>query len=540
MAPPIGVRDGARGVEQLGFVSKAIMRFDGKGSYFIESQGRVGFKIFDSPFLPPVGVDMSKSQFTGEPGESGTFAGRRAKKHQLRQTASLITAGAVTSAQRAKYEEQWEMVGDWSRVPWGAGFRELWGGAVAFRNADGTINNRFGLELWIPDAMGGPDGQGVIYYVNQWPAHPAKRTLAQFPPKGYTDAGTVTGQADVVPFLTHEQWPDYVNQPFDMELGPDGKLYWINFGNHSLCRCDLDGGNPEEVVSCSIGVVDGPLGIPYRLADATMATDQIRALYVKDGPFGTATLMYPQTMRFTSKGTIVIGERYTYALREVDLTARTVRTIAYIPNLAFAGTSSGCNDLGMDVDHAGTCGPVDDIFVSVWLRNYRFGLDGTYRGYPFTPAGAGYMSNGPLPRIQCPVYAWTPGVGNGRIFFVGSGGGHQAIEITKRQTGDVGPDSNADYTKWTAGRVAFQNSPMYLTHGCALQGRLGYPSIEEIGSWTEATLRSYATTWGISAANMDNFVYFARMGSMDYDYAVDTTAPAKPVNALSESSITWS
>jgi hypothetical protein len=81
---------------------------------------------------------------------------------------------------------------------------------------------------------------------------------------------------------------------------------------------------------------------------------------------------------------------------------------------------------------------------------------------------------------------------------------------------------------------------MYLTHGCALQGRLGYPSIEEIGSWTEATLRSYATTWGISAANMDNFVYFARMGSMDYDYAVDTTAPAKPVNALSESSITWS
>ena len=70
--PQVRVRDGARNWGTLGYVGKLMLRRGGKGVYFLETDGRVGFMQFGA-FSAPAGIDNSTNNVIGAKGHYRTW-----------------------------------------------------------------------------------------------------------------------------------------------------------------------------------------------------------------------------------------------------------------------------------------------------------------------------------------------------------------------------------------------------------------------------------------------------------------------------------
>jgi hypothetical protein len=104
--------------------------------------------------------------------------------------------------------------------------------------------------------------------------------------------------------------------------------------------------------------------------------------------FANAYTAYPQVVRMSSAGDIVLGESwYNLMLRRIWLSgpnANTITRIGPFGNLAqYGGPAFGW----LDVDDVGACGPVDDIVMFKTDSNpgaasviYRWSIDGSYNG----------------------------------------------------------------------------------------------------------------------------------------------------------------
>jgi hypothetical protein len=99
--------------------------------------------------------------------------------------------------------------------------------------------------------------------------------------------------------------------------------------------------------------------------------------------FAVAYIGFPEMIRFTSNGSIVILEGWNGTVRLIDLKSRTVSRVGAFGNVPVV---VGVIWASLAVDTAGTCGPVDDIICftsdtgSLGTRSltWRLSLDGTY------------------------------------------------------------------------------------------------------------------------------------------------------------------
>lgn len=514
--PTVVVRDGDRAYGALGYTAKLLLRRNGKGLYFIGTEGRIGFLSFvqQDPAAPSGLV----------PGESyiNTFAGWRTNRP---------TWGS---------EQGWELVGDWSRVPGVKRFHEPWGLAVALRKADASIDNRDGLDLWVADTL-----NHRLLYLDAWAAHAdvsaetGRPSVPQFPPAGYAFPGHV-GVAQVVHLLGNtDQTPSGpCHEPWDCEIRPqDGRLYYSNFAGDSIWSVRTDGTDAQMLIGRTTPRTDAQLGISSRLGPSGLSLATLRTNIV-DGPAGTATVTRPQAIAFDAAGDLFFVERYTYALRKYSFTTGMVTTIKLLPVSSLGGGSSETHDFAMAIDVHGTVGPAGDVFLAGWAggAHWRVSADGTFAANLFGLAQR-TARNGPADVVDPPNYAWGIAVQEGRIVWAGNDSGSQFVEVTKRLASDPASFNQALYDQ---GASAWRGH-FLLTHGHDGYGELGYPNVEQMGAWTDAAIVAYATAWGVPAALHAALTYWIRWTTIDFDYtAADTTPPAAPAAPLQLTKVIYS
>lgn len=493
--PPMTMRDGEKYVGTLGFVTKGIVSPSGNGFYFMEANGRLGFAWNTGRVL--------------------TLAGHRIKPGELKRHSHILRENPVTA--KDVYDSAWETVGDWSRVPQPHAIAEGWGFAA---HGDAGGNH----EFWIPDTL-----SGRILYVNHYTAHGAANYhLPDFPPPGYTAPEGPTGQTQLA---VYETW---LNGPWDCDIYPDSRttpdayLYWTEFEGNSLSRRRLDGSAPKEVlVKCAIDPTDAQLGIVVsgRLKQSGKTAAQLRETYKIDGPAGTATCVRPQGMVIDPvRRRIIWAERYTYLLRYYDLDTAEVRTLADLP---IGGKGFGEADLSLAISD-GTFYPQGTIFVNCWhWHHYVYSPEGEYIDRLMYTNNN--LLNGPANVTRFPNYSWGACVGKGRLYWAGSAGGRQSVELTLRTP----EDGTLDAARAKTGEDNWRQSLATLTHGPMGQGELGFPTMDEIGSWDDDTIRAYLAQIGVSNAN-DNTLYWIRHETRDLLYEAAPPPPPPQDCVLSE------
>ena len=110
-----------------------------------------------------------------------------------------------------------------------------------------------------------------------------------------------------------------INNPFGLVIGPDGALYWADFGSNRVLRLDL------------------------RTRTITVIAGNGTKGYAGDGgPAKAAQLSAPHEVSFDSKGNIYVAERDSHVVRYIDMKSGMISTAAG-PVIA-ASESSGCKD----------------------------------------------------------------------------------------------------------------------------------------------------------------------------------------------------
>ena len=382
--------------------------------------------------------------------------------------------------------------------------------------------------------------------------------MAQFSPAGYSTPA-VRGKTVMVDFagtcgvptaLCNEPW----NSGFRTQ---DGKVYWDNFGGDSFAYSTTDCSDQQVLVSNPGGAkTDAQLGIPSRLYPSTMPVGQLRDLFLKDGPFGVASIVRPQGWDFTANGDIVFVERYTYAVRLLSFATRTITTLCLIPENALNGSmaksyqkpdpanpgqtitvqsvvltnnSSSTQDFDLAIDRNGTFGPAGDIFINGWAGPslYRISASGTFLGRIFD-LSVKPCRNGPGDMVDPPNYAWAVAVHEGRMVVAGNDSGSSFIEVTKRQPTDVIPN----LTAFVAGYNAYK-AKLNVSHGDHGYGEIGYPNVEQLAAMPSAERDAYFLAQGFTAADLPNLREWVRHSTCDYD----NTAPP-PVDTLPPAALT--
>src|SRR5499427_4939691 len=91
-----------------------------------------------------------------------------------------------------------------------------------------------------------------------------------------------------------------INNPFGLVIGPDGALYWADFGSNRVLRLDL------RTKKVSVIAGNGMKG------------------YAGDGgPAKSAQMSAPHEVRFDSKGNMVVAERDSHVVRHIDMKTQT-------------------------------------------------------------------------------------------------------------------------------------------------------------------------------------------------------------------------
>src|SRR5262249_2368193 len=96
-----------------------------------------------------------------------------------------------------------------------------------------------------------------------------------------------------------------INNPFGLVIGPDGALYWADFGSNRVLRLDF---TSKRI---TVGAGKGTKG---HSGDG--------------GPAKLAELSAPQEVRFDSKGNIFFAERDSHVVRYIDMQSGLISTAA--------------------------------------------------------------------------------------------------------------------------------------------------------------------------------------------------------------------
>jgi hypothetical protein len=509
--------DGDRGVSALGHVVAGRVAANGS-LYWLATNGRVGW--------------------TGTNGKTLTIAGRHRKSGpsgtHLSPTPSLQPywqSGPDIAASM-------EWMADWKTPGMAQYFREPWD--LAFWE-DPPAAPAHPLILFtdtqpMTGAMKSPTGIGRVCMMDHTPVH--------------------TGGLPPVWEIWKHPVPDA--QPWGIDRGPDGRYYVTCCMTHEIWALEIavDGTEPsvsprlvsaERVFRSALTPTLGALGMSERFEQqSTVPIDTLRATYNKDGAFGTASLIFPQSIRFLSDGTAIVACRYTFTLHRIDFRVGTVQLFG-------RHNPPGSRDWSLDVNKDGTTGPKDLIRGLTWYMD----SDGSWLptgawGGRFLPKGNSIADmqvvEGPADKHIGVSYPWFVASGGGCLYLGGTGAMQGCWLVTKRQATD--PAFNI--TLYTTGRNAYRYPPdrtpsFTLSHGDEFQGQLGLPVPDELAAMADADLAAYwraglgtGIPRNFTDAQIAGLLYYTRWNAVRPAGPLppDTTPPTAPTR-LTLKQATW-
>ena len=162
-----------------------------------------------------------------------------------------------------------------------------------------------------------------------------------------------------------------LNNPFGIVIGPDGALYWVEYGSHLLLRLDLR--------SKKISVLAGT-GTKGYSGDG--------------GPATAAQLNTPHELRFDSKGNIYIAERDNHTIRFIDMKSKTISTVAGTGERGFSGDGGPSHKAQLAQPHSIQLDRAGNVYICDIMNNRVRKIDPKTRVIT-TFAGTGERANTP-------------------------------------------------------------------------------------------------------------------------------------------------
>lgn len=162
-----------------------------------------------------------------------------------------------------------------------------------------------------------------------------------------------------------------LNNPFGLVIGPDGALYWAEYGSHRVLRLDLR--------SKRISVIAGT-GTKGYSGDG--------------GPASAAQLNTPHELRFDSTGNIYIAERDNHAVRFIDRKSNTISTVAGNGTAGFSGDGGPAHQAQLAQPHSIALDRADNVYICD-IMNHRVRKIDARTGMITTFAGTGERADTP-------------------------------------------------------------------------------------------------------------------------------------------------
>jgi DNA-binding beta-propeller fold protein YncE len=156
-----------------------------------------------------------------------------------------------------------------------------------------------------------------------------------------------------------------INNPYGVVIGPDGALYWADFGSHRILRLDLIGRR--------INVVAGN-GTKGHAGDG--------------GPAQAAQLSAPHEVRFDSKGDMLVAERDSHVVRRVDMKTRVISTVAGSGVAGYSGDGGPAAAAQLNQPHSIVLDSSDNVLICD-INNHRVRKVDARTGMISTFAGTG-------------------------------------------------------------------------------------------------------------------------------------------------------
>jgi DNA-binding beta-propeller fold protein YncE len=162
-----------------------------------------------------------------------------------------------------------------------------------------------------------------------------------------------------------------INNPYGVVIGPDGALYWADFGSNRVLRFDF--------TAKRINVIAGN-GTKSRTGDG--------------GPAKAATLSAPHEVRFDSKGNIIVAERDSHVIRHIDMKTQIITTIAGTSMQGYSGDGGPAVQAQLNQPHSIVLDKADNVLICD-INNNRVRKIDARTGIISTFAGTG--QNAPTP-----------------------------------------------------------------------------------------------------------------------------------------------
>jgi DNA-binding beta-propeller fold protein YncE len=156
-----------------------------------------------------------------------------------------------------------------------------------------------------------------------------------------------------------------INNPFGLVIGPDGALYWADFGSNRVLRLDL--------TTKKITVVAGN-GTKGHSGDG--------------GPAKSAQLSAPHEVRFDSKGNIFVAERDSHVVRYIETSTGLISTAAGTGASGYQGDGGPANRAQLAQPHSIALDKADNVYICDIMNNRVRRID-SKSGVISTFAGTG-------------------------------------------------------------------------------------------------------------------------------------------------------
>jgi DNA-binding beta-propeller fold protein YncE len=171
-----------------------------------------------------------------------------------------------------------------------------------------------------------------------------------------------------------------INNPFGLVIGPDGHLYWADFGSNRVLRLDLK--------TKTISVIAGN-GMKGHSGDG--------------GPAKAAQLSAPHEVRFDTGGNIYVAERDSHVVRYIDMKSGMISTAAGTGVSGFSGDGGPANQAQLAQPHSIALDKSDNVYICD-IMNHRVRRIDAKTGMISTFAGTGE----PAPTPEEAPIAGTP------------------------------------------------------------------------------------------------------------------------------------
>jgi sugar lactone lactonase YvrE len=162
-----------------------------------------------------------------------------------------------------------------------------------------------------------------------------------------------------------------INNPYGVVFGPDGALYWADFGSNRVLRLDL--------AAKRVNVIAGT-GTKGHAGDG--------------GPAKEAQLSAPHEVRFDSKGNMYVAERDSHVVRHVDMKTQVITTIAGTGVAGYSGEGGPASAAQLNQPHSIVLDNADNVLICDINNNRVRKIDAKTRMIS-TFAGTG--ENAPTP-----------------------------------------------------------------------------------------------------------------------------------------------